>query len=65
MIPGAPSDSKDKESDSGTDTKTDTKADTAEGSNPESGAAGESNDQNEQEKRVNPKISRREVKKPR
>ena len=50
MIPGAPSDSKDKESDSGTDTKTDTKADTAEGSNPESGAAGESNDQNEQEK---------------
>ena len=34
MIPGAPSDSKDK----------------AEGSNPESGAAGESNDQNEQEK---------------
>ena len=61
MIPGAPSDSKDKESDSGTDTKTDTKADTAEGSNPESGAAGESNDQ----KRVNPKISRREVKKPR
>lgn len=50
MIPGAPSDSKDKESDAGTDTKTDTKADTAEGSNPESGAAGESNDQNEQEK---------------
>lgn len=50
MIPGAPSDSKDKESDSGTDTKTDTKADTAEGSNPESGEAGESNDQNEQEK---------------
>ena len=50
MIPGAPSDSKDKESDAGTDTKTDTKADTAEGSNPESGVAGESNDQNEQEK---------------
>ena len=50
MIPGAPSDSKDKESDVGTDTKTDTKADTAEGSNPESGVAGESNDQNEQEK---------------
>lgn len=50
MIPGAPSDSKDKESDAGTDIKTDTKADTAEGSNPETGAAGESNDQNEQEK---------------
>ena len=39
MIPGAPSDSKDKESDAGTDTKTDTKADTAEGSNPESGGS--------------------------
>ena len=31
MIPGAPSDSKDKESDAGTDTKTDTKADTEQG----------------------------------